>query len=118
MAKHLSGWNLFMGEQMKKLMDSPLSNGDRLALIGNQWHSLSQREQDVWNSQAHDLVIGEAIPSPKPKHLSGYNLFVRQQTEVLKAQIKDNAERLRAIGDLWKALSKTEQDIWNAQANI
>lgn len=122
MAKHLSGWNLYMGEEMKRLKDSPLPRTDRLKLVGTQWHQLSQREKDVWNSQAHDLIIGaefhEEKPSPKSRRLSGYNIFVREQTKVIKSQIKDRGDRMRAIGELWRALSKTEQDIWNAQATM
>ena len=41
---------------------------------------------------------------------------MKQRMQDLKEQIKSGSERLKTIGAEWKALSKEEQQVYNAQA--
>ena len=50
------------------------------------------------------------------KHISGWNLYMKDRMAGLKDQIKSGSERLTAIGAEWKALTKEEQGVWNAKA--
>ena len=50
------------------------------------------------------------------KHISGWNLYMKDRMAALKDQIKSGSERLKTIGAEWKALTKEEQGVWNARA--
>lgn len=50
------------------------------------------------------------------KHISGWNLYMKNRMATLKDQIKSGSERLKTIGAEWKTLTKEEQTVWNARA--
>jgi len=117
MAKHVSGWNMYMSEQMKVLKETIKPSTDRLKKIGANWKALPQGEKDVWNAQAKALApVPELVVPIRKGRISGYNIYMREQTKVLKEQVKDGKDRLKRIGASWKMLSKVEQGVWNTQA--
>jgi hypothetical protein len=108
MAKHISGWNLFMGEKMKAMGD--------LKQVAGCWHETSERERFWWSEQAKMRNISAAVSSwapeeqEKPKRkrpLHAYNLFVREQSKHIKT--------LKQIAALWNALSAVEKEAWKQQ---
>jgi len=120
MASHaVTGWNLFMGERMRTYTGSTITRTARLVKIAEEWHNLESDDKQTWNAQAKELSLSslqEKTSSPKTRRLSGYNLYVQEQSLVLKDHIKDRDERLRHIGDMWRHLSQVEQDAWNTEA--
>ena len=115
-AKRVTGYNLYMREQMKVIKEQVKDGAERLRMIGASWKKLTPEQQEVYKAQAKAVS-----PPPKEKvakagHLSGYNLFMKDRMAVLKEQIKDGKERLTAIGAEWKALPKEQQAVWNTKA--
>ena len=108
-----SGWNMFVAQEMAH---SPIPNKDRLKIIATQWHDLTQREQQVWNSLAHDASLSLEKKPVKKTKLSGYNYYMKTQSVVLHEQVKDGKQRVAQIVGSWKALSLEEKKIWNESA--
>ena len=77
MANHLTGYNLFMSEQIKKYKEVK-SSTDRLKKVGADWKLLAQEEKDVWNAQAKALNPQPEPEEKKVTHLHGYNLYMRE----------------------------------------
>ncbi len=50
----------------------------------------------------------------KTRQLTGYNKFMSAKMKTLPDM--KHSERMKLIGPMWKALSQTEQDVWNAEA--
>ena len=119
-AKRLSGWNLFMKQRMADLKEEVKSGSERLKRIGGEWKGLSKEDQEKWNAQARGQAPvqegGKAAKGAGAKHLSGWNLFMKQMMVELKEEVKSGSERLKRIGTEWKGLSKEKQEEWNARA--
>jgi hypothetical protein len=112
MAKHISGWNLFMGERMKAIHDLK-----QVALL---WKNLSEQERLVWNQQALMINLFESLKGletaveRKKRPLHAYNYFVREQSKALK-HIKDPKIRMKTIGSLWRELAPVQKEAWGAK---
>jgi hypothetical protein len=115
MATHLTGYNLYVGVQMKKLMDIPWQQ--RLGAVALAWRNLSPEDQAVWNRQAHEqLVFNRAAApiedEPQKKFLTAYHRYVQRNTEVLATSITDGQLRMQHIIASWRALSPIEKEAW------
>ena len=84
-----------------------------LAEVAKLWREASEEEKRVWNEQAKMLNIFSFPIEKKPKlALTGYNQFVRRQSEVLR-----NVE-LADIAELWNELSPLEKGLWKEEARL
>lgn len=115
-AKRVTGYNLYMREQMKVIKEQVKDGAERLRMIGASWKQLTPEQQAPYNTQAKAVSPPPKAKETRTGHLSGYNLFMRERMAVLKEQIKDGKDRLRAVAGEWKALQKTQQEEWKAKA--
>jgi len=110
MAKHLTGWNLYIGEHMKKTGD--------LVDVATLWRNASEQEKNVWNEQAKMRNLAKDVSTPpsvsdtdiEREHLSGFHYFVREQSTFQRKNPPQ--ERLRNIAQQWRALSEVERESW------
>ena len=110
----LTGYNLFVREQMPTIKTIAKGRKERFELIGAAWRSLSQADHEQWNFRA--LNTPPAEPKKKKGPISGYNLFVREQTKGVKTPTGDMKTKMSTIGAAWRKLSFLEQEKYNAQA--
>ena len=111
--KQLTGYNLFVKEQMPTIKTIAKGRKERFELIGAAWRSLSQADHEQWNFRA--LNAPPAEPKKKKGPVSGYNLFVREQTNGVKVTTTMKS-RMSTVGAAWKKLPLLEQEKYNEQA--
>jgi len=124
----VSGWNLYMKNQMAALKEEIPSGSDRLKQIGATWKTLTTEDKAVWNDQAKSgtVVDGSSTTVPPAKAptkkssgekrgVSGWTLYMKDQMAALKEQYPSGSDRLKAIGATWKTLSHEDKDVWNAK---
>ena len=109
----LTGYNLFVREQMPTIKTIAKGRKERFELIGAAWRSLSQADHEQWNFRA--MSAPPAEPKKKKGPVSGYNLFVREQTKGVKVTTTMKS-RMATVGAAWKKLSIIEQEKYNEQA--
>ena len=119
--KQLTGYNLFVKEQMPTIKTIAKGKKERFELIGAAWRSLSQADHEQWNFRALNslpVVPSSLTAEPKKKKgpISGYNLFVREQTKGVKTPTGDMKTKMSTIGAAWRKLPFLEQEKYNAQA--
>ena len=123
-AKKVSGYNLFVGDQMKQLKQQGVAQGDTLGKAVGLWKLLPQEEKVEWNNKAKgvneekvekvDKVEKGEVKHRKP---SGYNLFTKETMAVVKNNTDIPAnQRMKEIGKMWKELSETDRDSWKEKA--
>lgn len=115
-AKRVTGYNLYMRDQMKVLKETVKDGSERLKMIGASWKILPEEEKGKYKEQAKAVS-----PPPKEKaksghKLSGYNLFMMERMPALKEQIPVGTDRLKAVAAEWKALPQEKKDEWKAKA--
>ena len=112
--KKISGYNYFTKLKIKEL-------GGMIA-TASAWKALSEDEKKVYNGQAAaSNATSGAVSAPKgSKGLSGWNVYVREQTKVLKAAnpSQSSQDRMKEMAATWKALDKTKKDEWTAKAKV
>ena len=115
----LTGYNLFVREQMPTIKTIAKGRKERFALIGANWRNLSQADREQWNFRALNSlpVVPTLLPAEpkKKKPVSGYNLFVREQTKGVKVTTTMKS-RMSTVGAAWKKLPLLEQEKYNEQA--
>jgi hypothetical protein len=117
--KSLSGYNLYFKEQMPTIKTQYADQKSRLSAIGRGWQSLSQDVKDQWNIRASHIKPKPKTPTssqPKARGLSGYNLFVREQTKGHPADILDAKIRMGTIGTMWHQLSASDRAQYKLRA--
>jgi hypothetical protein len=104
MSKHVTGWNLFVGETMKHVADLK-----QVALL---WATLSVEEKAVWSARANLRNLSQVLDAPKAKkHLHAYNYFIKGESPAV-AHIKDPKERFKALAILWGTLTPAQKQAW------
>lgn len=118
-----NGYNLYYSQRNAELK-ATVSDGDtRRKQITGEWKSLSDEIKAEWAQKA--LALGSPTLEPvspplhptKEKKISGWNLFVKAKMtdEEFKKQYPDHTARMKAIGPIWKEMTKEEKDTWNAK---
>lgn len=131
--KTLNGYNLYMKEKMAELKEQGVASGDRMGKVSTMWKTETAETKEAWKNKAKahnggvspsDSTVttasaASAAPSEKKaKGLSGYQLFVqRKMTEVKEDKSVEAKDRMKKIGEKWKALSEAEKEQFNKDAN-
>jgi hypothetical protein len=120
--KQLNCYNIFMKEKMAQLEEEKCPGKDKVGKVAEAWGLMSEAEKDVYKAKAKasEPVIAHVKANPKkkgPKGLTGWQLYVSKQMQ----EVKKNKEvlpnqRLGKIGEMWKALTKVEQEAYVAEA--
>ena len=112
--KKISGYNYFTKLKIKEL-------GGMVA-TASAWKALSEDEKKVYNGQAAaSNTASGAVSAPKgSKGLSGWNVYVREQTKALKASnpSQSSQDRMKEMAATWKALDKAKKDEWTLKAKV
>ena len=112
--RKLTGYNLFLKDQMPTVKLQVKGRKERFTLIGANWTKLPQAVKDQWNLKALTLPQTE---SKKKGHVCGYNIFVREQTKGTKVT-NGIKTKMSTVGAHWRALPIVEQEKYNAQAKM
>jgi hypothetical protein len=116
--KSCSGYNLFTRDLAKTRRrdggETSLALSRKKASVS--WNLLSQEVRDDWNRRARELdtIKLKRDRRKESKRVSGYNLYIRQRSDELKA--KNQSCNLIQIAGEWTLLSKDQKDHWNTVA--
>ena len=116
--KRLNGYNLFMRERMSVLKDSVTDSNKRMSQISDEWKQLSEEQKTEWKDKATAITEApvklQIKDKTKTQKWSGYQIFVSEQMSKL-TDIKPK-ERMKTIGDQWKALSDDQKAPYKTKA--
>jgi hypothetical protein len=130
----INGYNLYMREQLVELKkDTSIAGSDRMKKVAEMWKLLTPEQKKEWTAKVSALpaaasatVASTSTKKKSPTETkekttrkpSGYNLFMKSQMSVLKAQGVESSQRMTQIGSLWKGLSDDQKKLWkDAAAN-
>jgi hypothetical protein len=108
-----TGYNLFASAKNVELKAAIADWPSRNKEIGRQWKAISETDKASWNAKATGQSAGAASPV---RSKTGYNLYMKEQMPLLKAEHPTPSDRFSLIGKQWKALPQSERDAWNAKA--
>lgn len=116
--RHSNGYNLFTRFMSKEFSGSQMPAGERFTKTSEAWKALTAEEREKWNADARQNVLdngGTISTKPKhPKKLSGYNLYIRETSVVMKEA--GQTVSLPGISAQWKELTEEAKASWNAKA--
>lgn len=118
--KKLNGYNLFMRERMSVLKETVTDSNKRMSQISDEWKKLSVTEKTDWKGKATTLsetpvkIQVKIKDKSKPLKLSGYQIFVKEN--MAKLIDVTPKERMKTIGEQWKALSIEQKDAFKLKA--
>jgi len=77
---------------------------------------LESMEKAGLTSNIEPMIQYAPVVSGTHKHLSGWNLYVKDRMPTFKGHDMSGSECMTAIGAEWKDLTKEQQGVWNMQA--
>ena len=101
LAKQVGSYQAFCKEQ-RPLLPTDLRNAERERMLGQMWKVLSEAEKEQLGARWGNENVGGA---------AAYNEFCRRQRPLLPTVLGGN-ERERLLGQMWKALSKTQRGVY------
>ena len=118
--KKLNGYNLFMKERMNVLKETVTDSNKRMSQVSEEWKKLSEEEKTGWKDKATAL---SEVPTKlqvrikdktKSQKWSGYQIFVSENMAKLTGVTPK--ERMKTIGEQWKALPEEQKDAFKLKA--
>lgn len=137
--KHVSGYTIFSREYYEKIkgdFEDPSPNKPEIIrAISKEWHSLSEKDKNEYGMKAieYKQEKGEEFEAKikkekkdkkkdgKPKRITAYNLYVKENREKIANENKDkaNGEIIKIIADKWNKLDeKTKIEYMEKSAKI
>ena len=116
--RHSNGYNLFTKEQYSAGIVEHQTSAQRFRAISEAWAALTVEQRESWNAKARAVAEANGfVPKVKktgPKRLSGYNLYIREQS----GSVHTDGKRVNFVelSGQWKALPVTDKDSWNTRA--
>ena len=107
----ITGYQLFFSARNKELTPTMKEYSDRQKKISEEWKD--EQVKAIWKAKVPVQVKSK---STKEKKLSGYQLFMKEQSKLLKESVKDAKERMKVIGPMWTALSDDDKKALNERA--
>jgi hypothetical protein len=139
--RKISPYNRYIAHRFKQnKVDGAIPAKIAMAIFAGEWKLLSKDAQAPYVEEAQSLneaalaaaelavssgtFIPAAVSKGKTKaiggtrQMSGYNLFYKKNSAQIKANHPDlsPADRLRKVGEQWKALSDVEKEIYKNEA--
>lgn len=87
--------------------------------FSRQWKDLSAEDKAPYESEAKDsnASLPATTTTGATRKMSGYNLFYKEQKDVLKEEAKKlDVKLMTHVGAAWKALSDSDKKEWNDRA--
>lgn len=136
--KKITGYRLFVKETSPTITD--LVGKPRLIEVNRRWSTYSKEEKKLWSERASALTLEEieslasttSVKHPrksssvsrkseeekKKRPPTGYNLFMKNKSKLIKSKFPTQRERMVAMGKMWKELNEEDKKIWNDAAKI
>jgi len=119
----LSAYNLFVRAMLQKLKagNPDREQGEYMKKVGEMWRDLPDEEKAKWRADGEE---GSRVPGNNTyvsqrsvAKTSAYQMFVKHMTIELHQQHPENkqAENMRKIGELWRAMSDEEKAKWRVE---
>lgn len=133
--KKITGYRLFVKETSPTITD--LVGKMRLVEVNRRWASYNKEEKKLWSDRAAAFtpeeieLLSNTTKKPhksssashksgegekKKRQPTGYNLFMKNKSVLIKSKFSTQRERMSAMGKMWKELDEDTKKLWNESA--
>jgi hypothetical protein len=124
-----TAYNMFVHHhfQVNKANSKESNSQEIMSAVSKQWASLSDDQKAEYvkmAEKANETMDFSATPSKKPskaggkrRRITGYNLFYRENKDIIKESRSEGMSTMKAVGAAWHALTESARNEYNTRAS-